>query len=77
MDNYNRNVFRCSKETYSEKSMKLLAKSISNYLSLFEDIMISPDELKNSKKDVQEAKKIIKKLIKKLTNGDKSVFRDE
>lgn len=66
-----------SKDTYSEKTMKILAKSIKNYLSLFEDIMIIPEELKNSKKDVQEAKKIIKKLIKKLNNGDKSVFRDE
>lgn len=72
MNNYN-----FSKDTYSEKTMKLLAKSIKNYLSLFEDIMIIPEELKNSKKDVQEAKKIIKKLIKKLNNGDKSVFRDE
>ena len=66
-----------SKDTYSEKTMKILAKSIKNYLSLFEDIMIIPEEIKNSKKDVQEDKKIIKKLIKKLNNGDKSVFRDE
>lgn len=66
-----------SKENYSKTSMRLLAKSISDYLTLFEDIMIIPKELKNSKKDVQEAKKIIKKLIKKLRNGDRSVFKDE
>ena len=39
--------------------------------------MIIPEEFKINEKDVQSAKKIIRKLIKKLRKGDRSVFKED
>ena len=66
-----------SSENISDVEMKNLADHIEKYLFLFEDIMIIPEEFKINEKDVQSAKKIVKKLIKKLRKGDRSVFKED
>lgn len=66
-----------SSENISDIDMKNLADHIEKYLFLFEDIMIIPEEFKINEKDVQSAKKIIRKLIKKLRKGDRSVFKED
>lgn len=66
-----------SSENISDIEMKNLADHIEKYLFLFEDIMIIPEEFKINEKDVQSAKKIVKKLIKKLRKGDRSVFKED
>lgn len=52
-----------------------LANSIEEYLMLLEEVMIFPEELEGNKKEFMGAIKITKKLIKKLRDGDKSVFK--
>lgn len=66
-----------SSENISDIDMKNLADHIEKYLFLFEDIMIIPEEFKINEKDVQSAKKIVRKLIKKLRKGDRSVFKED
>jgi len=66
-----------SSENISDVDMKNLADHIEKYLFLFEDIMIIPEEFKINEKDVQSAKKIVRKLIKKLRKGDRSVFKED
>lgn len=66
-----------SSENISDTDMKNLADHIEKYLFLFEDIMIIPEEFKINEKDVQSAKKIVRKLIKKLRKGDRSVFKED
>ena len=59
------------------EDMKKLADNIEEYLDVFREVMIIPEEIR--KKDdgkVEKAIEVIKKLIKKLRKGDKSVFKD-
>lgn len=57
-------------------AMKLLADHIEDYLEVLTDVFIIPDHLKSSEKRFNEACRTVKKLIRKLRDGDTSVFRD-
>lgn len=70
------NLEDISSDDISKVDMLNLADHIEKYLMLFEDIMIIPEEFKINEKDVQIAKKNVRKLIKKLRKGDKSVFKE-
>ena len=61
----------------SESDMKILAEHIENYLDVFQDIFIIPDSLKQSEKTLDEAMKVTTKLIHKLRNSDRSVFKPD
>lgn len=57
--------------------MIALADGIENYIMLLEEIMIIPKDIKKSiGKDITDAIKVSKDLIKKLRKGDQSVFKD-
>lgn len=57
--------------------MNRLAGAIEDYIDELENVMIIPDEILDSSEDkIREAIKRARKLIKKLRNGDKSVFKD-
>lgn len=60
----------------TEQDMHELGNAIDDYLELFEEIMIIPEELKKNKKEINEALELSKKLVKKLKKGDRSVFKD-
>lgn len=66
-----------SVDNITNSDMKNLADHIEKYLILFEDIMIIPEEFKINGKDVQNAIKEVRTLIKKLRKGDKSVFKED
>ena len=54
-----------------------LASHLENYVSLLEEVMIFPKEMKEKDKmKMKDAVKTTKKLIKKLRKGDTSVFKD-
>lgn len=59
----------------TEQDMRELGNAIDDYLELFEEIMIIPEELKKNKKEINEALELSKKLVKKLKKGDRSVFK--
>ena len=60
----------------SQKDMRKLADNIEAYIDILEEIMIIPkDIIDDCKKDIDEALKRTRKLIKKLRNGDRSVFK--
>lgn len=59
----------------TEQDMHELGNAIDDYLELFEEIMIIPEELKKNKKEINEALELSKKLVKKLKKGDRSVFK--
>lgn len=59
-----------------DSDMKRLAESLEEFLTLRDEILIIPKELQASKNDLEEARKVVEKLIKKLKNGDRSVFKD-
>lgn len=64
-------------DNISKEDMNRLADAIENYINLLEEIMIIPEEIIDEcGDDVEEGIKRSKKLIKKLRNGDKSVFKD-
>ena len=64
-------------DNISKEDMNRLADAIENYITLLEEIMIIPEEIIDEcGDDVEEGIKRSKKLIKKLRNGDKSVFKD-
>lgn len=64
-------------ENITKEQMRYLADHIEGHVNYFESIMIIPDEIYNEcKKEIDEGMKRAKKLIKKLRNGDKSVFKD-
>lgn len=58
--------------------MKRLAEAIKAYVDELENVMVIPDDLVDKYEDeIKEGIKRTRKLIKKLENGDKSVFKDE
>ena len=59
----------------TEQDMHELGNAIDDYLELFEEIMIIPEELKKNKKEINEALELSKKLVKKFKKGDRSVFK--
>jgi len=69
------NTFDISNVTKDD--MKDLAQQISQYLRELERSMIIPDEIMEEYgKEIEEGIRRTKKLIKKLRDGDKSVFKD-
>lgn len=62
----------------TKADMNKLADVFENYLDELLRVMIIPkDILDDCKKDIDEATKRVRKLIKKLRKGDRSVFKDE
>ena len=65
-------------DNIKKEDMELLADHIEEYLNLFREVMVIPDELYEKYKDrIKESIKRTEQLIKKLRKGDKSVFKDE
>lgn len=64
-------------DNVSKDLCKKLASHLENYVSLLEEVMIFPKEMKEKDKmKMKDAVKTTKKLIKKLRKGDTSVFKD-
>lgn len=64
-------------DNVTKEDMKNLAQQISQYLNELERSMIIPEELMDEYgNEIKEGIKRTKKLIKKLKDGDKSVFKD-
>lgn len=65
-------------ENCSRAQMKYLADTLDQWLTLLVRTMIIPDEvMKEYGDDIEEGKRRVSKLIKKLRKGDRSVFVDE
>lgn len=60
----------------THKDMALIATHIEEYLMVLEEVMIIPEDLINDKNSFEEAIRTVRRLIKKLKKGDKSVFAD-
>ena len=61
-----------------KKDMDRLADNIENYIDFLENVIVIPDDIKDKHEDdIKAAIKMSKKLIKKLRNGDSSVFKSE
>ena len=64
-------------DNIKREDMKKLANAIEDYISELESVMIIPDEILDSCEDkIREGIKRSQKLIKKLRNGDKDIFKD-
>lgn len=64
-------------DNIKREDMKKLANAIEDYISELESVMIIPDEILDSCEDkIREGIKRSRKLIKKLRNGDKDIFKD-
>ena len=64
-------------DNIKKSDMNRLADVIEEYINTLQSVMIIPDELLDSSEDkIHEAINRANKLIKKLRNGDKSVFKD-
>ena len=61
----------------SKGDMIRLAEHIEDYLEIFMEVFIIPDQLLNREDEIYDSIKTVKKLIKKLRKGDTSVFDDE
>ena len=69
---------RFDPKNINEKHMKLLALNIEEYLEVLKEIMIIPEEIFDKEgENIKNAMKTTEKLIRKLKNGDISVFKDE
>jgi len=60
----------------TKDDMKLLADHIEDYIMVLEEVMVIPKGIMESRENVSHAIRMVKKLIKKLKAGDKSVFKD-
>lgn len=65
--------------TMTKKDMKNAADHIESYMEVLFPLMIIPDDIYDeSAESVKKAKKYVKKLIKRLNDGDKEkVFKDD
>jgi hypothetical protein len=61
----------------SKESMNALAQHIEEYLGVLLDVFIIPDYLRDQEDTIYESIQTTKKLIKKLREGDTSVFNDD
>ncbi len=62
----------------TNKEMKNLADHFEEYTDQFFSIMVIPREIiDKTKEPIENSRKLVSKLIKKLKEGDKNVFRDE
>jgi hypothetical protein len=60
----------------SKEDMSALAKHIEDYLEVFLEVFIIPENMRNQEDKIYDSINVVKKLIKKLRKGDKSVFED-
>jgi hypothetical protein len=66
-----------SPDELTKADMKLLAGHIEEYLELFTDVMVIPEDIQSDQKaKIKEGIKRTKELIERLYKGDKSVFKD-
>lgn len=64
-------------DNIKKSDMNRLADVIEEYIDTLQSVMIIPDELLDSSEDkIHESIRRANKLIKKLRNGDRSVFKD-
>ena len=66
-----------SPDEISKKDMRRFGDQLEAWLNFSKKYVIIPDELQHEKYKIDIAVKKVKKLIKKLRKGDKSIFRDE
>lgn len=60
-----------------QTDMDRLADAIESYISELESVMVIPEDLLEDRGEkIESGIKEIKKLIKKLRKGDRSVFKD-
>lgn len=60
-----------------QTDMDRLADAIESYISELESVMVIPEDLLEDRGEkIERGIKEIKKLIKKLRKGDRSVFKD-
>jgi endonuclease IV len=69
-------MYKYDPDNITPEAMRALAKHIEDYLELYEEVLIIPEEIIYKKNQIDEAIKTVKKLIKKLRNGDSGVFKD-
>lgn len=61
-----------------EGDMLQLAEALSNFVEFFDECVIVPDEIQDKyDDDIKDGLDRVRKLIKKLKKGDRSVFKDE
>ena len=60
----------------SRRDMASIAVNIESYIELLEEIMIFPKDLEGDREEFNDALKTAKSLIKKLSEGDRSVFKE-
>jgi len=63
-------------EYATKDDMIQLADNINEYLDVLEEVMVIPEELIKDEELIKAALKRSRKLVRKLRNGDKSVFKD-
>jgi len=63
-------------ENITKDDMKQLAEHINEYLDVLEEVMVIPEELIKDEELIKAALKRSRKLVRKLREGDKSVFKD-
>lgn len=63
-------------EHITKQDMKLIADHLEDFIVVHDEIMIIPEELREKESTIKDAKGMFKKLIKKLREGDVSVFKD-
>lgn len=64
-------------EDIKQTDMNRLADAMESYINELESVMIIPEELlEDNGEKIKRGIKEIKKLIKKLRKGDRSVFKD-
>lgn len=62
----------------SNQDMERLANSIETYLMMLEEVMVIPKSIRSKcENDIKNGIKITKKLVKKLRNHDRSVFKNK
>jgi len=65
-----------TEQEVTKGEMETFAKHIEEYLDLFMEVFIIPDNLRDKEEEVFHAIKTVKKLIEKLNKHDASVFKD-
>ena len=66
-----------SVDSFTKNDMRDFANHLEEYLELYQDCMVLPDDMpKRDKKMIKWAVHKVKELIKKLRKGDIEVFED-
>ena len=67
---------RFDPENITNRDMEQLADNIEEYLDVLEEVMVIPEELIKDEELIKAALKRSRKLVRKLRDGDRSVFKD-